>query len=245
MKKRILYIVFVFTALVLGSCELIVDVVTDDSTTEIIYEVNQPLNKIILHADMDMEIAESNDSTITITGPAPILENIKITNNDGALTIDYTKSGSWMYDKPQVQFRMPKIEEIELYAFNNITCTDTLRASNPYIYSDGTGDIYLKINNQKLDIYGENISNFYVSGKTENLSILCMYACSFKGAGLIANNVTVDSYGSNDQIVHPVDSLSCKIRLTGDIYYVSSPAEIIVDTEEGATGRVIYNENYK
>ncbi len=245
MKKRILYIVFVFTAFVLGSCELIVDVVTDDSTTEIVYEVNHPINRIILQADMDMEIAESTDSTIIISGPAPLLENMEITNNNGALTIDYTKSGSWMYDKPQLQFRMPKIEEIQLYAFNNITCKDTLRTSNPYIYSDGTGDIYLKLNNQKLDVFGNNISNFYVSGKTENLSILCKYACSFKGAGLIANNVSVDSYCSNDQIVHPVDSLSCKIRLTGDIYYVNSPAKLIVDKEEGATGHVIYMENYK
>jgi len=245
MKKCILYIVSIFTAFVLGSCELIVDVVTDDSTAEMVYEVNHPLNKLILHADMDMEITESNDSIIIISGPAPIIEKIEIANNDGELTIDYTKSGSWMYDKPQFQFRMPKIEEIELYAFNNITCSDTLRASNPYIYSDGTGDIYLNINNQKLDVYGNNISNFYVSGKTENLSIFCKYASSFKGAGLVANSVTVDSYCSNDQIVHPVDSLICKVRLSGNIYYVNSPAELIVNKEEGATGRVIYNENYK
>lgn len=243
MKKCIPYIFVTVVVIFLVSCELIVDVVSDDSVDTFTYFVDHQLTELLLRADMDLEIIESDDSLLVITGAKAVLDNITIENEDGRLTVNYKKLGSWMYDKPQLQLRMPKIDKISLYAYNDVFATDTLRTDNIYIFSDGTGDVNLKVNCKNFRVFGNNISNFYISGKAESLSVCCSYSSSFKGAHLIAQKVSVNSYAANEQVVYPVKSLSCSIRLTGNIYYVNQPEKLAVNIIEGAKGQAIYDNN--
>ena len=242
MKKANTYILFLAIAVLFSACELLVDVVTDDSVDTFVYPIDYPLNSILLKKDMDMEIVESDDNKLIIEGAAAVIESFSFTSDSGNLTLFYDKYGSWMYDKPKVQLRIPKICKIELYFDNALYAADTLYTDNIDIYSDGTNDINLKVNCKTLNIYGNYINNFYISGKTEKLAVTTTHGSVFYGAKLVADSVTCNSNGSNKQIVNPTKFLRCNVNYSGNIYYVNQPDELIINRHEKGSGQVIFDK---
>lgn len=245
MKKIITYILFLTITGLFAGCELLVDVVTDDSVDTITYSIDYPLYSIRLQKDMDLEIIESGDNELIINGPKAVIENFTFTTDSGKLTLSYDKYGSWMYDKPKVQLRVPKVCKIELYADNIISAADTLYTENIDIYSKGTNDIELMVNCKSLNIFSNYLSNFNISGKTESLTVTTAYGSIFHGANLIADSITCNVNGSNMQIVNPIKLLKCNFNYSGNIYYVHQPGEIIINRLDNSTGQVIFDTNRK
>lgn len=243
MKSLIKYIFFVAIAVLFSACELLVDAVTDDSIDTLVHRIDYPLSSILLKKDMDMEIVESNDNELIIEGPKAVLESFTFKTDSGKLTLFYDKYGSWMYDKPKVQLRIPKLCKIELYFDNALSATDTLFTKNIDIYSDGTNDIDLMVNCETLNIYGNYLSNFHISGKTEDLKVTTTHGSIFYGARLLADSITCNSNGSNKQIVNPTKLLRCNVNYSGNIYYVNQPDELIINRHKKVSGQVIFDSN--
>lgn len=243
MRKQILHILIVLLVASLSSCEFMVDVTTDDSVGTLIYDMNQPVNEIFVREDMDVELVESIDNQLVISGPQAVLDKFIIKNNEGELTLKFDKRSGWKYDKPVVQVRVPSMIKLNLYAHNNIFANDTLRSDTINIYNDGTGDVKLSVNCNHFLAAGTLVGIFYIDGKTDSLTIDNKYSSSFRGADLIAQNITVYAEASNDQVVHPVKSMTCNIGQTGDVYYVHEPKELIVNYFNNKSGRLIYDSS--
>lgn len=233
----------VLALLALGSCELLVDLTTDDSTGRIEYPIDSTFAELSLREDMDLELIESDENVLVIEGPNAILDKITISQIDGKVEVTYKKRGDWKYDKPHLQLKMPKIVPIRSYKFNNVYSPDTLRTPKLNFFSDGTGDFFIKVNNQTVSCSGTHITNFYVSGFTKQLNVGVSYSSSIKGSKLIAETVNVNSFASNNQVVFPVLKLSCTIRQKGNVYYVNQPGELTVNIADDAKGRAIYDRN--
>ncbi|WP_167616283.1 GIN domain-containing protein [Maribellus sediminis] len=240
MRTKLIYLLL-SVGWLFSSCELMVDLTTDDSDTQLTYEIDHTVDKLILRSDMDLELVESDDSVLIIQGPKALLDELEIIDTSGVMTLKYDIKGDWKYEKLKVQYFMPDLKNVASYAYNNITCSDTLHYKSLYVFSDGTGDVDLLVNNELVRIFGTNISNFYFNGFTEKLRVVCSWTSSFRGAGLIAKDVVVGSYCTNYQVVHPVEKLTCTMRLDGDVYYVNEPNELNINTEEGAKGKVIFD----
>ena len=240
MRTKLIYLLLAVFA-ILSSCELIVDLTTDDSEIQLEYKINHAIERLELRADMDLELIDSDDSVLIIQGPKALLDELEIVDTSGVMTLKYDTRGDWRYKKTRIKYYMPDLRSIASYADNEITCRDTLHYNSLNIFSDGTSDIYLSVNNNSLYVFANNISNFYIEGKTKKLRVLSTFGSSFRGAGLKAEQVTVTSLGSNFQVVYPLEKLTCTIGLDGDVYYVNKPNEITVNTEEGASGKVIFD----
>ena len=111
---------------------------------------------------MDLEIIESNDRQIVVSAASALIDNFAFYNDSGNVTLHYDKYGSWMYDKPKVQLRIPKLCRIELYADNALYAKETLHSEHIDIFSDGTNDIELSVNCKTLNIFGNYVCNFYI-----------------------------------------------------------------------------------
>lgn len=234
----VLLLVVLFT-----SCELLVDAITDDAVDTLVYTIDHQLTTISLQEDMDLEIIESDDNNIIIEGAKSILEHFTITNDDGNLSLNFDKFNAWMFDKPQVQLRIPKLCTIRLYGDNLVHSNDTLRSPTIRIFSDGNNDIHLMVNCETLILTGTNVSDFYASGKAQNLKITTYYGSAFYGSNLIAETVSCNIGGSNHQVVYPTKLLKCKIKYSGNIYYVHQPEEIQTTFTEDGIGKIIYDSS--
>jgi hypothetical protein len=246
MKKYIKYLLFMMLgAFICQSCELIADAVSDDTSTSKVVNISNSITQLSFKSDMEIELIESNENSITFSGAEALLNKLTVKKDTSTLTITYNKFASWSYAVPKAEIRMTSICKINLYAYNELYASDTLRSSNINIYSDGTGDINLSVNCDTLNVFGNNISNFYIDGKTDCLYITTTFGSAFYGSDLIANNVETNIKGSNNQIVYPVDSLTCNIDYTGNVYYVNQPDVLIENISDDASGSAIYNSNKK
>ena len=102
-----------------------------------------------------------------------------------------------------------------------------------------SGNFDLEIDNTSFSLVFNNLSNCFVSGKTENLRITFAAGTSrFEGRDLIAQFVSVSNRSSNDMVVNPQQSLTGKISGPGDVISVNTPD--IITVEELYTGRLIF-----
>lgn len=101
------------------------------------------------------------------------------------------------------------------------------------------GIFRLTVENNDVRVVGNNITSFFLKGKTDNLQIeLASGTGRFDGSELAAKRVTIKHRGTNKMIVNPIESLKGEIRSTGDLISVTKPP--IVDVKELFTGKLIF-----
>jgi hypothetical protein len=101
------------------------------------------------------------------------------------------------------------------------------------------GDFSLLIDNQDLNIISNNVSNFTITGKTNNL-FAGFYAGvgKFNGENLMAQNVNLFHRGINEIIVSPTQQLTGEIRSSGNVISVNKPP--IIKVKEFYSGKLIF-----
>ncbi|SFU50036.1 Putative auto-transporter adhesin, head GIN domain [Pustulibacterium marinum] len=103
------------------------------------------------------------------------------------------------------------------------------------------GSFHLEIENQNLTVNFNKISNAYISGSTNRLTVNFYSGDSrFEGEDLIAQQVYIYHRSSNDMIVNPVQSISAEIVSTGDVIAVNTPEEI--EVESPYVGQLIFTD---
>lgn len=241
MKMRKLHIAVAFVCALLTSCEYLVDITTDDAVGTLNYDFKQPVSEIFVLEDMDIELIESEDNSLTIKGAQAILDQFEVTENKELLSLNFNKMGAWKYDKPLVQIRTPENIKMFLKAHNNVFANDTLRMNRIYIDNDGTGDVRLKVNCQHFVSIGTLIGLSYIEGQTDSLIVNNKYSSGFRGANLEATHVLLFSEASNYQVVHPVKTLDCLIGQSGNVYYVNEPETLEANYFGNKSGRLIFD----
>jgi len=109
----------------------------------------------------------------------------------------------------------------------------------------GTGDFFININNGQLVIENNNVARYYISGQT-NQALMNFYAGDgrIEAQNLIAQQIKIFHRGSNDMIVHPVQSLvgtdlyGGGLFSTGNLISVTHPPDFNIPVHY--TGSVIF-----
>lgn len=104
-----------------------------------------------------------------------------------------------------------------------------------------SGDFNLTINCENLFVDANGFSAFYISGFTDNASIIFQDEIpKFEGRNLQINNLRILQRSANVMIVNPIESIRGSIRGTGNVIAVNRPPE--VDVEEFFTGKLLFED---
>ncbi len=104
------------------------------------------------------------------------------------------------------------------------------------------GDFRLEVDNQAVTLVFNNLSNCFISGRTQSLNIQYVAGNGrFEGKNLLADQVRVNHRGSNDMIINPQISLTGTIRSVGNVISYNRPETVEVD--EIFNGRLIFRED--
>ena len=196
--------------------------VKDDPTPKVIVETGENL---------------MNDIEVRVEDGRLILIN----NNACNLTRDYGIT--------KVYVSSPNLTEIQNSSGLTVKGDGILNYANLRLISEDfndpsvthtDGDFDLQVNCNRIDIVFNNLSNIFISGSVNNLSI-GFYSGDgrFEGANLIAQTIDIFQRSSNDMIVNPQQSLKGEIRGTGDVISLNRPP--IVEVEQFYTGKLIFN----
>lgn len=209
-----------------------------------------PFTRILVNEGIEMVLREGIEHEVIIETGKNLLNEIQAKVTDGQLILSNTNGCTVFRDyAPAILYvTAPDITEIRSSTQFTIRSQGTLTYPQLHVYSEdyngeylNTGDVYLTVDNNHLQVTFNNLSNCYVSGATNNLTIVFAAGNSrFEGATLTAARVNIFHRSSNDIIIHPVNELTGEIRSTGNIIAVHEPP--VIEVTEYYKGKLIFQE---
>jgi len=206
-------------------------------------------DKILVNRDIELIIKEGIEQKVVFETGVNLLNDVEAIVLDGKLVLTNNNSCNFVrdYGITKVYITSPNITEIRSSTQYDISSDGVLTYPDLFIFSDDffapdsftVGDFKLQIDNSSFSLIFNNLSNCFISGKTNNLNITFAAGTSrFEGRNLIAQNVTIWNRSSNDMVVNPQQSITGLISGPGDVISVNIPP--IIEVEEVYKGRLIF-----
>lgn len=207
-------------------------------------------DKILVNRDIELIVKQGSEQKVLVETGGNLLNDVEAIVVDGQLILIDNNTCNYVrgYGVTKVYVTSPNITEIRSSTQYEVRSEGILRyptltvLAEDYSLPDSfvSGEFVLQIDNDAFNLGFNNLSNCYISGKTNNLNITFASGTSrFEGADLIAQNVVLWNRGANDMIVNPQVSIKGLISGTGNVISKTKPA--VVEVEEVYRGRLIFN----
>jgi hypothetical protein len=221
-------------------------------TGEIIQQevIVSAFTKILVNRDIELIIKQGIEQKVVIETGKNLMNDVEALVIDNKLIITDNNTCNYVrsYGITKVYVTSPNITEIRSSTQYDISSNGVLTYPSLTLLSEDfnvpdsftNGNFKLEVDNNYLNITFNNISNGFISGKTNKLSVNFAAGTSrFEGQNLIAQNVILWNRSSNDMIVNPQLSIKGKISGTGNVISLTKP--VIIEVEEQYKGRLIFN----
>ena len=210
-------------------------------------------DKIITQSRVKLFIQSSTTQSVIVKTGDNLIDDVKVSVNDeNTLLIENNNGCNIFRDFEQVRVFVSapnitsirngsgySIESIGVLDYPDLTLISEDGNNDDLFNTDG--DFILQVNSNRLEIVGNNISNFFLSGETTSAQFKL-----FGGDGridapnLVIQNLKIFHRGSNVMIVNPQQSITGELRSTGDVISLNRPPT--VDVEEFFSGQLIFKE---
>jgi hypothetical protein len=246
MKK----VISLFSFLILFySCQKPSDCI--ESTGEIVTReyVSVPFSKIYVYKGVGLIVKQGNEWKVEVTSGGNLFDKISIEFKNNELHLKDNSTCNWVraYGQIKVTVTTPQLAELDIISkteqdivSEGILTHNILRLiSIDLTEGAGTNDFKFDVNNYQVVVENNNVSRYYLKGTTQQ-ALFNLYDGHgrIEAENLIVGNIKAFHRGSNDMIVHPVDSIVGKMVSTGNIILKNIPTKVAV--EELYQGRVIY-----
>ena len=204
-----------------------------------------PFTSIEVFDQFKVNITQGAKQQVLLKARSNQIHGIKYEVVENNFILRDENSCNWLriHEFPTINITHPNLTELQLSGGGTIMSEDTLSYPELKLVSeDVSGDFILKVNCTNLSIVNNQLSNYWISGRTENLFV-GFYAGNgrFEGAKLEAENVDIFHKGLNDIVVHAISSLSGEIVHLGNIVYVKTVPPVIEVTITGR-GDLIFRD---
>ncbi len=209
----------------------------------------ETFNKILVNRDIELIIKLGTEQKVIIETGKNLLNDVEGSVVEGRLILTNNNTCNYLrnYGITKVYVTSPNITEIRSSTQYDISSDGVLTYPNLTVFAEDfsapesftNGNFRLKIDNSAFNLVFNNLSNCFISGKTNTMNITFAAGTSrFEGRDLVAQNVVIWNRSSNDMIVNPIQSIKGKISGTGDVISVNEPP--IIDVEQQYRGKLIF-----
>jgi hypothetical protein len=194
--------------------------------------------------NIDVHISPDQTNEVLITAGSNILPGVRAEVIDSVLYLENLNSCNFTrkYVNPVIEISNPELELITQHGYGEVVSTDTLRFDKLRLVSEEcSGDFRLSVNVSSLSVGSNNISNFYISGFADQLSVGIYWSDGiFFGENLSTNTCYVTHSGSNSIHLNVSGSLRGSINNLGNvILHQQMPKE--VNVVENGNGMLIFD----
>lgn len=205
--------------------------------------------KILINRDIELIVKQGLTQKVVIETGENLLNDVtaEVIEDRLILTDDNTCNYVRDYSITKVYITSPNITEIRSSTQYDISSDGVLTYPSLTLLSEDFGapdtftnaNFNLEVDNTTLRIVFNNLSNAFITGKVDNLSVTFAAGTSrFEGRNLEAQSITIWNRSSNDMILNPQQEIKGRISGTGDVICVNKPP--VVDVEQQYKGRLIF-----
>lgn len=247
MKKIVLHIVVCCCMVLATSCGISEDCFKGNGNQVIQLFPLVNFSKIKVYDGVGLVIKEGTNYEVKVITSENILENLEVKLEGNMIVVkdNSTCNIARDYGLTTVYVTAPNITEIHSKTDQDIRSDGILNYSDLKLISidlsdgAGTGDFRLSLNTVNLYVESNNVSNFYLSGQTENLHVFFSWGNGiFYGEYLVANTITLFHRGSNNIFLFPINSIEGNIYATGNVILKNNPI-VSPNVIQHFTGRLI------
>lgn len=240
------YIIVSFFCM-LQSCSVVEECVgSTGSMIEHEIEVT-PFDKIFIHEGVSAVITQGEDYKVVVKTGSNLMTEISVEVQNNTLIVKDKTECNWTrpYGQTLVYITAPQLEEINSKTSLAIKSGGILRYPLLRLFSmdltngAGTGDFIMELDNEHTVVETNNISSFYITGKSKEMYLNFYYGDGkFKGENFICDTINVFHRGTNDIELYPKDKIEGTIYSTGNILLKNIPA--IINVNEVYRGKLVY-----
>ena len=203
--------------------------------------------KIKVYDGVELVIKEGANYEVKVITSENILDNLEVKLEGNMLVVkdNSTCNIARDYGLTTVYVTAPNITEIHSKTDQDIRSDGVLNYSDLKLISidlsdgAGTGDFRLSLNTIHLYVESNNVSNFYLTGQSQNLHVFFSWGNGiFYGENLIVNIITIYHRGSNNIFLFPINSIEGNIYATGNVVLKNNPI-VSPNVIQHFTGRLI------
>ncbi|MBD3583199.1 head GIN domain-containing protein [Flavobacterium selenitireducens] len=245
--KKLVYIVLVALLAGCGASDACFKSTGSPATRQI--DVSQtPFTKIYVFPGIALVVKEGPDYEISVQSGVNLIDDVQVDVSDGRLTLKDNSGCNLVraYGQTKVFVTAPNIEEIFSNTEKDITSDGVLHYpilrlfSMDFFDGVGTGDFHIEVDNAQVVVEANHVAAFYLSGRTDQ-ALYNFYdgVGRLEAGSLMADDVQVFHRGSNDMIVHAVQSLGGNLYSTGNLISTTHPPT--VNITEHWSGRLRFD----
>jgi len=248
MKKLLILILLVLNHL---SCdtEATLDCIQSSGQTEL-RDLNIPnLERIIIRENIRLEITYSETNEVQVLGGEQHLDQLEVIQNGTEYefkAIGFCKTG--FSEAPIVlKMKSSQLNYVRNSSQFEVVSTNVLRFPELSLISEdfndpdalNLGNFSIEIDNERLNVVGNGISDFNLRGKTNRLNFN-----TASGSGTVlareleAEAITFFHRSFRDAVVNPSQRLEGELRSSGNLISIKKPP--LVEVEEFYTGQLIF-----
>ena len=206
-------------------------------------------DKILVNRDIELILKEGDAQKVVVETGKNLLHDVEVIVVDGQLILSDNNRCNYVRDYAitKVYVSSSNITEIRSSTQYDVSSDGVLTYPSLTILSEDysapdsytVGNFILDIDTSSFNVVFNNLSNAYITGKTNNLNVTYASGTSrFEGRNLMAQKVNIWNRSSNDMIINPVLEIKGKISGTGNVICVNRPPTI--EVEEQYKGRLIF-----
>ncbi|MCO6501127.1 MAG: DUF2807 domain-containing protein [Vicingus serpentipes] len=240
-KYRILLLLL--TTVLLNSCGKKSSCIknTGKKATEI-RSISGEINKIEIKDNINLVLVQDSLAIVKIEGGENLLPYVKIDVNNNTISISNGNKCNFLrsYKEPiTVYLSVTDIREINYTGKGSVSNTGTLNFNDFTIdVKNGTGNVNLTLNSDKVAILSHTgATDFTLNGFTKDLYVYTGSNSWFYLMGTVATNVHVNTAGTGDVFVAPINTLLVELTSLGNVRYKGNP-NITMSTHTGS-GQII------
>jgi hypothetical protein len=247
MKKIVLNIVVCCCMVLATSCGISEDCFKGNGNQVIQLFPLENFTKIKVYDGVELVIKEGANYEVKVITSDNILDNLEVRLQGNMLVVkdNSTCNIARDYGLTTVYVTAPNITEIHSKTDQDIRSDGVLNYSDLKLISidlsdgAGTGDFRLSLNTIHLYVESNNVSNFYLTGQSQNLHVFFSWGNGiFYGENLIVNIITIYHRGSNNIFLFPINSIEGNIYATGNVVLKNNPI-VSPNVIQHFTGRLI------
>jgi hypothetical protein len=247
MKKIVLNIVVCCCMVLATSCGISEDCFKGNGNQVIQLFPLENFTKIKVYDGVGLVIKEGTNYEVKVITSDNILDNLEVKLEGNMLVVkdNSTCNIARDYGLTTVYVTAPTITEIHSKTDQDIRSDGVLNYSDLKLISidlsdgAGTGDFRLSLNTINLYVESNNVSNFYLTGQSQNLHVFFSWGNGiFYGENLIVNIISIYHRGSNNIFLFPINSIEGNIYATGNVVLKNNPI-VSPNVIQHFTGRLI------
>ncbi len=200
---------------------------------------NRPLSEnftgIQVDNGLELILEQSNETKVNVVADDNLQTHIKTEIKNGILIVTSDFSNFYNVKSNKVYVFAPHIETIEASSGSEFKATNTIKADDIQIKSNGGSTIEIAIETEQATIQASGGSNIMIKGKAIRLKTNASSGSSIEAEKLLSNDISANaSSGSNIQ-VYPLQSLNADASSGSSISYHNNPKTLNVNSSSGGS----------